>query len=87
MVAEHPARAAILRLRIHRAEPKWLHADPVQLIHRVAPKWLPHADLVAVQLQAVAQKSLHAAQSEHQAVALKAHAVLLASLFFRPSRA
>ena len=88
MVAEHPARAVILRLRIHRAEPKWLHADPVvQLIHRVAPKWLLHADLVAVQLQAVAQKSLHAIHAEHQAVALKAHAVLLASLFFRLLRA
>jgi hypothetical protein len=88
MVAEHPARAAILRSWTLRAEPKWLHADPVvQLIHRVAPKWLHHADLVAVQLQAAVQKSLHAIHAEHQAAALKAHAVLIiASLFFQPSR-
>jgi len=88
MVAEHPARAAILRLWILRAELKWLQLDlVVQLILRAALKWLLHADLVAVQLQAAVQKSLHAIHAEHQAAALKAHAVLIiASLFFQPSR-
>ncbi len=88
MVAEHPARAVILRSWTLRAELKWLPAEPVvQLIHRVAPKWLLLADLASVQLQAVAQKSLHAIHAEHQAAALKAHAVLIiASHFFQPSR-
>jgi hypothetical protein len=88
MVAEHPARAAILRLWIHRAEPKWLQPDlVVQRILRAALKWLLHADLVAVQLQAAVQKSLHAIHAEHQAAALKAHAeLIIASLFFQPSR-
>jgi len=84
MVAEHPARAAILRSWILRAELKWLHADlVVQLIHRVAPKWLLHADQASLQLQAVAQKSLLAILAELQAAALKAHAALLVSLFFQ----
>jgi hypothetical protein len=69
-------------------ELKWLHADlVVQLIHHVVPKWLLHADLVAVQHQAAALKSLHAIHAALLAVALKAHAVLLASLFFQLLRA
>jgi len=72
-VAEHPARAAIHRLVIHRVELKWLHhVDQVVAPDQaVEPKWLHHVVPDAAQLQAVAQKSLlaiHAAQLQARAV-------------------
>jgi len=58
-VVEPQAPAAIHRLAILRAEPKWLRlVDRVAaLAQAVALKWLHHVDPVAAQLQAVALKS------------------------------
>jgi hypothetical protein len=82
--AELRALAVIHRLLIHRAALKWLlHVDQVvALAQAVALKSLLLVDQAVALDQAVEQKLLP--HAELQAVALKAHAVHLALLSFRP---